>query len=67
MYKFIKTPDEDNKFSQTLVEVTIPHNEKTWPELVEEFYYFLQGCGFHMSRATMEEYMDGLIGSDDNE
>lgn len=30
------------------VERKLNHTEYCWPELFEEFRYFLQGCGYHV-------------------
>lgn len=46
-FKFIKTIDADNRFSKANIEYSIPDNEMTLPELLEEFENFLRACTYH--------------------
>ena len=45
-YKFIRTIDSENKFSNCDVEFTVSSNSMTYPELLEVFEEFLRGCGY---------------------
>ncbi len=44
MYKFIKEPDKNHQFDKNRIEYSV--GDATWPALLEEFKYFLKGCGF---------------------
>ena len=37
-------------------EVKIQSDWMTWPQLSEEFFSFLQGCGYVLERADFAEY-----------
>lgn len=37
-------------------EVKLQNDEVTWMELSEEFFAFLQGCGYQMTRDEFAEY-----------
>lgn len=49
-----------DKFRTT--EVKVLDEDATWPELAEEFFTFLQGCGYVLTRedfaAYWEQYLD---------
>jgi hypothetical protein len=45
MYKFIKLPDEDNKFDSSSIEMVIT-KDVSLPDLLQEFECFLKACGF---------------------
>ena len=44
-YRFLKTPDPENQFDFSTIEVVFP--TESLPDLLQEFEYFLRGCGFH--------------------
>jgi hypothetical protein len=44
-YYFVKEVDKDNKFDNS--SVTFQVDTDNLDELVQEFNYFLKGCGFH--------------------
>lgn len=44
MIKFIKTKDKDNRFDITEIDMVVDGG--TWPEVLGEFYRFLQACGY---------------------
>jgi hypothetical protein len=46
MIKFIKTLDPDNPHVKSNVEFTIPHNDLSLGDIIEEFQNFLHACGY---------------------
>lgn len=45
-----------NYSEQRSNEVKVQHEVITWPVLSEEFFSFLQGCGYVLERADFAEY-----------
>ena len=52
-YKFIKEKDPDNRFDTTRVTIECDTVDKQ--ELLEAFYDFLDGCGFHTADLRGED------------
>lgn len=59
MYTFTKTGDESDKIT---VRHEIGNDEVTWPELVENFMYFLQGCGYIFLEEEFEQKVAKIVG-----
>ncbi len=53
-YKFIKTPDPENHFDRTRVEIEIADNDIALPDLVEAFQDFLTASGFSFQKQNIE-------------
>lgn len=55
MYKFIKTARTERDFvtaDYTDIVYRVKNSEVTWPELTEEFFHFLKGCGYNFSASA---------------
>jgi len=53
MIKFIKEPDPDNPFDVNRIEYEC--NDIGWPDILESFKDFLEGCGFRGVKDDEEE------------
>ena len=59
MIKFIKITDLENRHDRVVVEHTVEDNDVSWPDLLEDFFHFLRGCGYQVGHdAFMEEAAD---------
>ncbi len=56
MIKFIKTPDPDNHFDLTTVEISVNCTGLGAPELVETFKDFMLAIGY--GPETVKEYLN---------